>query len=86
MKKAIFSTEDDIVVTSGCLLLKSIRALDFTGEIFYSYVLCGDTTPVEDSFIGETGTLDLCIKSNSLIILGTEAAAVAVETNASCVV
>ena len=84
MKKAIFSTEDDVVATSGCLLLKSIRTLDFMGEIFYSYILCGETTPVEDSFILETGTLDLCIKSNSLIILGTES--VAVETNASCVV
>lgn len=84
MKRSIFSTEDELTVTSGCLLLKSIRSLDSTGEIFYSYILCGETKSVTDSFIENTGILNLCIKSNSLIIL--EGESVAIETNVSCVI
>ena len=68
-KKCYQETNEDVIDPTKCVKLVSITTRDSMGEIFYSYVDCETGEVVNRSFINTTGILNICIKSNRLLII-----------------
>ena len=71
-KKCYQETNKDVIDPTKCVKLVSIESRDSMGEIFYRYVDCETGDEIQDSFIGKTGILNICIKNGSLLIINGE--------------
>ena len=80
-KKCYQETNEDVLEIK-CVKLINIVAKDiFNIEVFYQYIPCGSADIITSSFINDTGILNICINSGSLVILSNDSFTVTTEEN-----
>lgn len=85
-KKCYTEANEDVLPPTCIKLVRIISEDPSGGEIFYQYKDCDSLGTVTDSFIDDTGIINICIVEGSLFIFGSESVTVTTEPNcnASC--